>query len=43
MVASNRDEYLQKYEAFVNELDSGMVTMKVPSLKKIYKLDVLSY
>lgn len=43
IVASNRDEYLQKYEAFVDELDSSMVTMKVPSLKKVYKLDALSY
>lgn len=41
--ASNRDEYIQKYEAFVDELDSGIVTMKVPSLKKVYKLDAISY
>lgn len=43
MVASTKEEYLQKYEAFVEELDAGMVIMKVPSMKKGYKLDAISY
>lgn len=41
--ASTKDEFLQKYEAFVDELDAGMVTFKVSYLKKVYKLDAVSY
>jgi hypothetical protein len=43
LAASTRDEFLTKYEAFTEELDTGMVTMRVPSLKKVYKLDAISY
>ena len=41
--APTRDEFLIKFDAFINELDSGMATMKVPRLKQGYKLDAISY
>lgn len=41
--AQNRDVFLIKYEELVNELDSGLVLFRVPALKKVYKLDAMSY
>ena len=32
------DDYLSKYEDFINELCSGMIELQVPKLKRTYKL-----
>ena len=35
---STQTEYLSRYESFVTELYKGPILMKVPTLRKIYKL-----
>lgn len=36
--AVSKEEYLKKYDLFVNELSSGWVKLRVPSLGKVFKL-----
>ena len=43
---TSESDYLAKYEAFLEEVTSGLITLKVPALKKTYKLiysDCASY
>lgn len=35
---SSQADYLSKYESFVTELYKGLILMKVPALKKVYRL-----
>ena len=35
---TNIDDYLEKYEAFLSLLAGGMVFLKVPRLKRVFKL-----
>lgn len=41
--ASSRDDFLTKYRGLVNELNSGLIEVKVMSLKEGYKLTCISY
>lgn len=41
--ASTRDQFLVIYKSLIDELDSGMTTMKVTRLKQVYKFDAISY
>lgn len=34
---TSESDYLAKYEAFLEEVTSGLITLKVPALKKTYK------
>lgn len=38
IIGISKDDYLAKYEAFLNEITSGLISFKVPALKKTYKL-----
>lgn len=42
VVCDSADEYNQKFDSFVDEL-KGVMTLKVPALKKVYKLRVIDY
>ena len=35
---STLSEYLQRYESFLNEIANGEILLKVPILKRVYKL-----
>lgn len=43
IAAKTRTEFLSKYEQFTNVLDEGLILLRIPSLKKVYKLDAKSY
>lgn len=38
ITCDSRQEYLQKYQSFVDELNSGWIVMSIPILNKSYKL-----
>lgn len=38
IIGTSEDDYLTKYEAFLDEMVSGLIFLKVPALKKTYKL-----
>lgn len=38
IVGTSEDDYLAKYEDFLDEIASGVIVLKVPALKKVYKL-----
>lgn len=38
IVGTSENDYLAKYEAFIDEVTSGLIVLKVPALKKVYKL-----
>lgn len=38
IICNSTDDYLNKYTRFIDELQKGLVTLKVPKLKTIYKL-----
>lgn len=38
ILAASEDEFLDKYDAFVGELNSGWVQLKVIKVKKVYEL-----
>lgn len=42
MLASNEQDFLSKYQAFVDVLKSGMIDLRVSALGKTYKLYYLS-
>lgn len=39
----NEDQFLVRYHSFIDELDSGLVELKLLSIKTVYRLDTLSY
>lgn len=43
IAANSEDDFISKYEIFINEIDSGLILLRVPSLKKVFKLDAKSY
>ena len=43
IAAATKDEFLSKYELFINYIDSDLILLRVPSLKKVFKLDAKSY
>lgn len=42
IVCDSADEYNQKFDSFVDEL-KGVMALKVPALKKVYKLRAIDY
>jgi hypothetical protein len=41
--ADTKYDFLIKYRAFIDELDSGITIMRVTSLREVYKLDAIGY
>lgn len=40
---SSYDDYLLKYESFLTELRKGVILLRVPRLKTVYKLILISF